>query len=1272
MARKVTLKSGTIDLLSEAEKKATAKEAAAQQAAKNGEPEVISYQRSQLNYARKENQKIQSERGDKIHPLVIAMSGVDTPVVDPNAIWAYKTPPVLRSPRDLVAFVIAKQDPSVLAVIDFETWQLLAGVLHHAVSLRFNDDGILLTKENRKDVKFHRTYEEIDDFFCGLMVELINKCMRDPAAGREGKVYAHNGSNFDYVGFALSKGLDRNTKGWREVIALDKDGNDKKYKIYYEIKSFSGKSKLTLYTGKGRGGEYRIHLIDSYHLLPAPVSALGDKGVTPEQFTNPLRWINKHRSKTTGLPYALTEQDVRPYLYLAHKRSLESFKDSGEISDIAYEALELWRATFDDADYSCDDVIILANALKRWATKYRLVAQPLAKLLGQDAVDSLNPFSFNTSSTAGFALSVAYWYESRLEEDENGSIQLKRSLQFQQKNRVYALIESGLGYGKILSPEEVQEELDAGTKVQRHGIVKHRDRVLIEYPIWTTSVDNRFSRMAQNGSQTTVFKTIAHKVLEVDSNSAFPAAMAKGCEMTVVKAGYTHNGLTIGREWQVKLNALVGFEEPGYKCSMPTKVMIETGIATPEIMLNEHGHQVTMWVVRGREKILHMLQIRTGEFSVVLPPSLSPELHTLPGLSIRTPGRGLDSRLVNPRITQPAILMLRGECIAAFASTQTIDDEAMVVFLCEVGINEKGRTAYRDRSRHGPIMGVAMDKSGKVFGTPHMPHKKFVEVVYNIRLEEKKRAKKAREDGNLSLAEQLSAEATMTKLILNGGGYGMYAQGLRPEVDFDLGNIDECIEIIESLAGLDPSWSGMQECVKKLAPEYHIEGEACAWPDLYAAIKIYLERKAEIENDVNARQSAIDHINRLRISAFRQLFTAWADNQITTFTTYNHKSTELDDRGERKSQIRGIITSAEETAAHAIRPYASAVVAKAAVNLHMGQLAVLRSPFGLAYSDTDSLHAETGIIKPFDNEKAIDLVYAEYQKAYGSAPDDHVTGLQRLMNDHAIDTGKIFTSIMELYGLKTGELLGQWGLEKHTYAKGLVSPVMDNKAYTSNRTFYLGAKVYIDTDMHDNAARTKVRSIPKLNPVHPAVFEGFVTSIPSLADRRGLDQENFRKVKLDSTREVKFGKIKRRVTMLFSSPRRKYHDTGTSEPFSLEYTPGMTKRIMSGELISSESLARDAMTGIGLDENFETIRGLEQAYMTYTKEVKIQGRSFDDVSHEVSQDILAKERLINSQQMSETFNPQHKLLILSKDVGDEMAAMQAEWDEISTYAAKEE
>ena len=388
-------------------------------------------------------------------------------------------------------------------------------------------------------------------------------------------------------------------------------------------------------------------------------------------------------------------------------------------------------------------------------------------------------------------------------------------------------------------------------------------------------------------------------------------------------------------------------------------------------------------------------------------------------------------------------------------------------------------------------------------------------------------------------------------------------------------------------------------------------------------------------------------------------------NQITSFTSYSHKSTQIDERGDRIIQTRGIITSAEETAAHAIRPYASEVVAKAAINLHMGQVAIESSPFGLAYSDTDSLHAETGIIKPFDNEKTISLVNAEYEKAYGSAPDDHVTGLQRLMTDESADRDRIFLGILGIYGLSCGEGLGQWGLEDHKYAKGLVSPVMDGKPYMSWITYYLGPKVYIDTDKYGNVARTKVRSIPKLNPLHPAVFEGYVTSIPSLADRRGLDQENFRAVKLDSHRDVKFGSKKRRVTTLFSSPRRKYASTGTSVPFDLAYSPEVAAQILAGKKYTARQLARDAMRHIGLDEDLQNIRGLEEAYMLYTSKVKIQGRSFDDVSKQVSDEISAKHRLIQSQRLTEFANPDERLLIASKDVDEDYLAHLAEWDELA-------
>ncbi|MGM3218213.1 hypothetical protein ACSQ5K_26580 [Pseudomonas sp. PhalM4] len=391
----------------------------------------------------------------------------------------------------------------------------------------------------------------------------------------------------------------------------------------------------------------------------------------------------------------------------------------------------------------------------------------------------------------------------------------------------------------------------------------------------------------------------------------------------------------------------------------------------------------------------------------------------------------------------------------------------------------------------------------------------------------------------------------MTKLILNGGGYGTYAQNKKPEVDFNLELIDECVTIIQGLAGLDPSWRGMYDCITRLAPDLEVSEDECTWSDLYLAIRAFRDRKQEVEaREFEALQSlamelvpgfaalveaarakaegeieeeeeeevqeeitwrslsiainntgdktamsvvrrskiALNNLRAEQVSAFKKLFITWADNQITSFTTYSHKSNELDENGERKTQLRGIITSAEETASHAIRPYASAIVAKAAINLHIGQLAIERSPFGLAYSDTDSLHAETGIIKPFDNERAIALVQAEHLKVYGAEPTDHVAGLQRLMRDSQVDTDRIFLDILGLYGLKCGEGLGEWGLESHKYAKGLVTPLLDGKPYQSNRTFYLAPKVYVDTDENNNAARTKVRSIPKLNPVHPAVL----------------------------------------------------------------------------------------------------------------------------------------------------------------------------------------
>lgn len=1219
--------------------------------------------------SKEEAEKIREEQNRKIKPLVINYGGKPTVVADPNCLWGFRTPPYFTSPNDLILHAFAKKAPRFLAVFDIESWQFRAGVLHHAVAARFKDDDTYLTEENFSDVKVMHSWKDFGDYIVDLLVDTRAACLADPSGSKESKVFAHHASHFDLVGLALHLGMDRNTGYWREVVVADQDGKRKKLKLNYEIVTYSGKSSISVYAGQGNGGQWRVKLLDSAHILPAKLKNLGDdivKGVTPTQFTKPLTWINQRTSPNTGKPFDLTLRDVRPYLLVAHKVSLEDFKDA--LSAEAYEGLKLWKSVIEYPEYSYSDAIVLINALKRYARKFRSFTEPLRGMLGDEVVDSLEPFSFNTTSTAGFALSVAYWYESRLVKGDDGSLDIKRSLKFQQKNIVYALVDGARSYAKIVNKEELKEEIAAGTPIQYHGIVRQGERVLIAYPVWTSRFDNRFSRMAQNGSQTTVFKPMGRKVKEIDINSAFPAAMAVGCKKKIDFPGFDLTSFDFegnevvrkikGSEKPVTCNALVGYEDPGYRNGMPTKIMSQLGIAKKEEMIDPDGNPIHMWVVRGRQNILHMLQFRNGEFTCVLPPSASEELGAIPLIPLRTPGRALESRLIYPRIVRPTLALIRGEYLAAYAAHPTVDDDEMVVYLCEEAKDEMGKVHRFDRSRHGPIMGVAVDGSGKVFGNPHLPHRKFFDMLFNTRLAEKKRASEAEKRGDLALAAQMTADANMTKLLMNGGGYGTYGQNKRPEKDFNLGSLDECVEIIEILTGLDPAWSGMLECVKRLAPQLEVEEGQCGWGTLYTAIDMYrMDMEAAI---ASGKKSSVDLQQHILISAMKTLFTEWADNHLTTFTTMRYTTPHVGANGQRIVQTRGIITAAEETAGHAIRPYASAVVAKAAVTLHTCQIQSHQSPFELVYSDTDSDKLETGVIKPFTNPDAIDYVAKAYARQYSKEPGDIRLALEELMNDSTVDTYKIFEDILKIYGVDIGSGLGQWGIERYKYDEGLASPVKEGHEFQADRSFYFASKVYIDLDADNAVGRAKVRSVPKVNPIQPAVFEGHMVGIPSLADRRGLDEEVFRHVKLDGNRRIAFGKNKVTVESMFSSPRRIYKDMGFSAPFDLEIPPEIESKILAGELVRPIAFATSIMGTMALDEEMTRIEGLRQAYMLYKAEARINGMSFDSALASVKED---KEQIQSILNESFTGNDNLNVDVIAKREGDSYSEYVAElWE----------
>lgn len=1297
--RKTKLKSGTVDAFAQ---KKQAEEKAKQKATKEGK---VPYAQYLSEIAKAEGVKIADEHTTKVHPLIIDFMGKKTPVVDPTGIWSMTTPPYMRSQANLVLHSIAKPSARFHAVFDMETFQFRAGVLHHAAAQDFEDDQRNHDREDFPGIRVMKTWEDVIEYIKFKGVQLINDCVSNPGNGsKTSKIYAHNGARFDWVGLALHLGIDRHTNCFFEVLAKNDNPSEgespddlKKYKFTARISSHSGKSRITIEGGVG--GKYKVILLDSYYLIPTKLGNLGDslaKGVTPIQFTDPVRWINEKIRPSTITEIAEGEEPdesgryaygyiripgtntkaqrfdvklsgLRPYLTRAHKHTLSDFDPQTGDKNLAkllsaecYEALTVWHSTIDDIEYTYSDIVVLINAIKRYAKKFRTIAEPLRGLLGDDVVDSLNPLSYGTISTAGFALSVAYWYEARLERTEKG-IELKKFVGAQQKVVKYALVDGSTEYVRMIDGTELQDEIMSGTPILLHGIVKKGQKAIVKYPVWTTAFDNRWSRLAQNGSQTTAFQTVAEKVVEFDINSSFPNSMANGNRRKVRFDGYSSEQVDMPSARKlIPCNALIGFEDPGYRSHMPTKSMYALGLVTTERMKNEHGQDVDMLVVRGRSKILHMLQIRNGDFMCQLVPSANPELSELPVVPFRTNGSGLDSRLINGKIVEPTLAMIRGSYLAAYAAYPTVDDESMVVFLAEKLVEEevpapaegedettarKPRVDWRPRSRHGPIMGVSVSKDLKVFGAPFRPHQKFFDVLFNTRLSEKRAAAEAKSRGDLKAVARFLADAEMTKLIMNGGGYGTYAQNKRPEDEFCIESIDECEDRINTLIGLDPSWKGMSEAIKSLTPDLAFEDDECSWSTLKASLEIHRANHEALVESGNVHATKLS--SQTFIRSMRTLFTEWADNHITSFTVVQYSPQEVDENGNKVTLQMGILTAAEETSSHAIRCYASEVVAKSAITLHDGQLAAHRSPFYLAYSDTDSLHIETGRIKDFNDAQIEAIIRHYYAKHHGDLPVagngrvDYSAALLTMMHvlPQVYNNRPIIAEIMEVCGLSIGSGLGQWGLETTRYSKGLVMPIVEDTVYASAKTYYLAPKVYIDTDSQGIVARAKVRSVPKNDPIQPAVFQGHVVGIPSLADRRGLSHETLRYVRLDGRRKIKAGKsaefvgarkeMSNEVNSMFSNPRRIYKDTKSSEAFSITLPEKIKERILAGEKFSPSQIGAAVMSGFGVGAEKENIVGLEDAYLEYQTKASIRGMSFSAALDKVEKNTAAVRTMIS-------------------------------------------
>lgn len=1192
MGRKPTpLKSDLIDKMAERQAKERLRrneERAARKAAiERGEEykPKLSYSEYQQREHRNQGERQYLELHTPAHPY---SEGVDV-----RGLWACHTPKSLMGPATHILKSPIKPIPQIYAVMDIETWQFRAGVLHHGGLFEFDPNGSLYTEADLSRVTIFKSWSELKEMLVGFMTRLISEAEEAGQKKAVGKVWAHAGSKFDWVGLALSLGITRNKELHEEILV-----NGKKKNIRWVITSYSNKARITIRNGSGKGG-IKLELIDSYWLAPSKLSSLSSaivKGELPLQFKDPLAWLAKH-GITVKLP------QVRKYLIEAHLKPLEEFQ--GMISENAYKALELWKSTIDDIRYTQSDVLVLANALISYTESFNEITANLKPLLGEQLVRMIHPLSYNTASTAGFAVSSAYWYASQLQQDGRGGHEIKESLKPQYKENIVAACPPGDGRPRLLSPEEAEVVLANGENLQHHGMMLGEEETYIVNPVFIHKTYNQFLTRSSMGGRTEVVATRnkpGTRAMAVDLNSSFNEVAMSGVDIRVPDLG--------GKA----LNAGKGFYIEGFLQSYPTRVMKESGIAIREDVMNEHGQMVKAWVVRGRLNILKMLQFRGGDFMVKLQESESPYLNDIPCIPFKIQGKDLDSRNIYPRIAEPTLAAVPSAILGYYLSKPTKCDEDVVVYLC---IRNGENTGWTDLSAHGPIRGIQAsirkDANGAnyVYTEGHciMPHAQFVATTYGMREKARNKAEEFFKKGNLEQYRYFSSKSDTFKRILTGGGYGAYAQGNRPDLDIDLTDLESVIKVMEGLAALDPEWDDVDVFVRRLqqdipaaeASDYAIvEDTLLGWPQLFRRLQRQLKEQEDLEEaiaketDPVARAFMDDELVSLQSKHARvpnELFASWAAAHITTYTTYPEYQPRRFEGAREAPRLHGLLSLAEQTADHAIRSYANQITDKAQVALAKVIEAAYSCGYQLLYWDTDSCHFAV----PWST-------------------------------DPSVSEEEVVRREMEATGLVAfGTGLGQLKFEDKDIQEGLCLPGEEGKRLVAHHAVYLSPKVYFLMDEHFRVLACRVRSVPRANPIHQAVGQGYQYSVPGLGDRRGLQAESFRNVNLFGERSVDFGDSfdvrGKKIESIFASPRRRYNDMFSSKPFDAKIPEHMKTRIAKGGKITPAALCNSIAKEMSLDKNLDNIRGLKDAFAFYAKNAKIAGETFFEQTNRVKKEI---------------------------------------------------
>lgn len=173
------------------------------------------------------------------------------------------------------------------------------------------------------------------------------------------------------------------------------------------------------------------------------------------------------------------------------------------------------------------------------------------------------------------------------------------------------------------------------------------------------------------------------------------------------------------------------------------------------------------------------------------------------------------------------------------------------------------------------------------------------------------------------------------------------------EFEFNLGDLNSCFEVMSELEKLDPTWRGMLNFLKTLGTLNTIdvddhspnlsEDDDYSWSDVHLAVKAFGKYREAI--DAAGDDLEIRIINSHQAKVFKEMLQAFAETHDVCFASYLHVVGGVD----KPVQDRGVLTISSNADSHAIRSYATAVVARCSTNL-----SVNTSPFSKElYADQD-------------------------------------------------------------------------------------------------------------------------------------------------------------------------------------------------------------------------------------------------------------------------------------------------------------------------------